>query len=151
MANEQENEVEDSSGLPEWATMPEGLKVPPGRQVHALRFRSEWTDVPGKGDRHCIVWNLSDAEERIALKRSGGGDEPVSMATELAKQMIRAIDGHKADWSGVAGPGNIDVFWREIGSKCRQLVVRWYTQTHMLSDAERADFFENCVASRTAG
>lgn len=138
----------DSGGLPEWAVMPPGFKIPAGRTVSFLKFKAEWTDAPEKGDRQCIVWNLTDNDERIAIKRASGGDA-MMVAGELSKQMIRAIDGVKVNWMASKGPGCMDTFWSEMGSKCRQMVIRWYTQNHSLSEAEQADFFENCVAGKS--
>ena len=144
------DEQQDPNVLPDWVVMPPDLTIPPGRTVGFLRFRAPWTDCPEKGDRQCIVWNLSDMDERIAIKRTTMGDS-MQLAGELSKQMIRAIDGVKVNWAAVKGPGCIDEFWKEIGSKCRQMVIRWYTQNHSLTDTEQADFFENCAVVRTMG
>lgn len=146
----EEEATAEQTGVPDWVVIPPDFKMPPGRVISFLRFRADWTDTPAKGDRQCIVWNLTDADERIALKR-GATQDAVSMVNELAKQCVRAVDGVKVNWGLARGPGSIDEFWREIGAKCRQLVVRWYTQNHALSDEEQKDFFENCVAVRTMG
>lgn len=147
---DEEEEVGGADDMPEWAVLPNDLKIPKGRVVAFILFRADWTDTPDKGDRQCIVWNLSDADERIALKRTAMGDG-LGAVSELAKQSVRAVDGHRVDWSKPKGPGSIDQFWREIGAKCRALVQRWYLQNHQLTDREQADFFENCVAVRTMG
>lgn len=136
-------------GPPAWAPMPAGVKAPAGAQVMFVRFRAEWTATPSKGERSCICWPLTDHEEGIALMRCKGSSERA--INELAKQMLRVVDGHVVDWSGEDSPGNVDEWWNEIGAKCRQLLVRMYTQMHVLDEAERADFFENCIELRTAG
>lgn len=138
-----------AGGAPPWAKIPAGFKFPRGRQVAFLRFRAEWTDTPWKGDRQAIVWTLTDADEKVALGRATG--DVNRAASELSKQMLRAIDGHEVDWGGTPGPGNVDRWWTEIGGKCRQILVRVYTQLHVLSEEERADFFENCIEVRSTG
>lgn len=70
---------------------------------------------------------------------------------EMAKQMIRAIDGHKADWSGKFTKGNVNTFWTEIGGKCRQQIKNIYLRRHSFDTGEVADFLVNCVAVRTSG
>lgn len=147
-SEEQAAEVEGAA--PDWVVLPPDLKIPPGRVVAFLMFRAHWTDTPNKGDRQCVVWNLTDTDEKLALKRSASGDA-MTIAGELSRQAIRAVDGVKVNWMQPTGPGSIDQFWREIGSKCRQMVTRWYTQNHMLTQAEQTDFFENCVVLRTMG
>lgn len=140
---------------PSWVTLPADVKLPLGRQVVYVRFPSQWTATPQRGCtmpdkpglyRWCAVWELTDTEENIAIRRAQGEADRVSR--ELAKGMIRVLDGHQCDWSGVPGPGNVDQFWTEIGSKCRQLMQRVYHNLHVLSVAETVDFFENCVESR---
>jgi len=135
--------------VPEWAIVPANLRIPKGRQVFFLRFPAAMTDAQHKGDRQCIVWSLSDGEEKIANDRTGGsaGRAPA----EFTKQMIRAIDGATVNWGVARGPGSIDEFYREIGPKCRNLLMRIYTQLHLASEDETRDFFESCVAARTAG
>jgi len=132
--------------IPEWAKVPATLKMPVGRQVQFLRFKAEWTDTRAKGDRQCIVWNLTDADEKIALKRAKG-DGSRALA-ELSKQTIRAIDGVKVDWTR-GDMSNVNKWWDEIGAGCRQLVQSIYHKNHNLSLEEQADFFANCVAVRT--
>lgn len=135
--------------LPDWVVMPEKLKVPRGRQVFFLRFPAEMTHAGWKGDRQCIIWTLSDADEKVAHKRCGGDGNRVSV--ELTKQMIRAIDGVVADWGAAKGtPGSIDEFWREVGPKGRELLMRVYVRTHHPDEREVRDFFEHCIAARTA-
>jgi len=156
MTMNDQNETDDAlapetpTDVPEWATLPPDLKIPSGRVVAFLRFRAEWTDTPNKGERHCIVWNLTDGEERVSLKRAAGA-EAMLVATELAKQTVRSVDGVRTNWGAPKGPGSIDQFWSEIGSRCRNMVIRWYSQNHMLNEVEQRDFFENCVVVRTMG
>ena len=58
--------------IPNWAVFPEGVKLPVGWQVWCLRFPGNLTNTPGKGDRTCILWNLSEADEKHAAKRARG-------------------------------------------------------------------------------
>jgi hypothetical protein len=133
--------------VPEWVKEPVGLKYPSGgRQATYVQFRAAWTDCPEKGDRQCILWNLSEADEKLALKRTRG--ESLRTIDELTKQMIRVVDGVKANWTGV-GPGSVDVFWNDIGAKCRQQLKNLYAKTHMFSAEDAVDFFTNCIAVRT--
>jgi hypothetical protein len=144
-----------STEIPDWVVLPSGLALPPGRQVTFLRFRSSWTDVSSKGDRQCIVWNLSEADEKLALRRTRG--DALRSIDELTKQAIRAVDGHKANWTGVAkigetlGQGDVSKFWNEIGAKCRQQLKNVYIKAHTLDVGEAADFFTSCIAVRTVG
>ena len=135
--------------VPEWALVPAHLKVPRGKQVVFLRFPASLTDSPEKGERQCIVWTLSDGEEKIAADRCEG--KANRAPSEYSKQMIRATDGAVVDWSKPRGPGSLDEFWREIGPKGRNILMRVYTQLHLASDEEVVNFFEQCVAVRTAG
>jgi len=136
-------------GLPPWAKVPADTaerpwKFPRNVQVIAIRFPARLTRAPEKGDRTCLLWEISDGEERVALMRAV--KDPNRAQTELAKQMIRAVDEHPADWSGLSSPGSVEVFWREIGAKCRTLIVHVYNQLHLMTQAETDDFLENCVA-----
>ena len=139
---------EDPDAIPEWVVFPEGFKIPPGKQLAFIRFRANWTDTPDKGDRHCIIWSLSDADSKLALKRVAG--EASRTLSELAKASIRAIDGAKADWSGRPGRGNVERFWDEIGEKCRQQLQNFYIKTHSLTAEEQADFFTSCMHVRSS-
>lgn len=147
--DDEDDEVEPAKPLPDWATLPEGLVVPQGWQVWVVRFRAQLTNTPGKGDRKAILWNLSESDEKHAAKRARG--DGMRVIDECAKQMIRAVDGVRADWSGASGPGSITTFWSEIGGKCRHQIKSLYLKTHTMTPQENADFFEHCVAVRTAG
>lgn len=138
-----------AGGAPPWARLPAGMKFPRGRQVAFIKFKPEWTDAPQNGERQCIVWGLTDIDEKLAFGRAMG--DPNRAMGELTKQMIRAIDGVQVDWSGGGGPGSIDAWWREIGGKCRQMLSRIYTQMNVLPPEEQKDFFENCIELRTTG
>lgn len=135
--------------VPEWALVPGHLKVPRGKQVVFLRFPAPLTETPAKGDRQCIAWSLTDGEEKLAADRCDG--KANRAAAEYTKQMLRAVDGVVVDWGKMRGSGSIDEFWREIGPKGRNILMRVYTQMHLASDDELRDFFEQCVAVRTAG
>ena len=136
-------------GAPGWARLPAGMRFPRGRQVAFIKFKPEWTDAPQKGERQCIVWGLTDIDEKLAFGRAMG-DSNRAMG-ELTKQMIRSIDGIPVDWSGGGGPGSIDAWWREIGGKCRQILSRIYTQMNVLPPEDQKHFFEQCIELRTTG
>lgn len=138
-----------ASALPDWATMPAGLEPPAGVSVGFLRFKPEWTRTPQKGERTCVVWSLTDLDERLAFSRVR--DNLATAVNEMAKQMIRAVDGVKVNWNAKPGePGNLEEFWSDIGPKCRTMVTRYYNRTHMMQPEEVADFLETCVVVATA-
>lgn len=139
----------EGSDVPEWAVVPKDLRPPKGRQVIFLRIPARLTDTPLKGERQCIVWTLSDGDEKLAAERCEGKAGRAS--AEYTKQMIRAVDGNVASWMKASGPGSLDEFWREIGGKGRNLLMRVYSQLHLADDEELRDFFENCIAVRTVG
>lgn len=138
---------DDPSTLPDWAVLPEGFKMPLGKQVIALRFRAKWTDYPKRGDHWVLLWNLTEADEKLALKRTRG--EGIRAIDELTKQTIRVIDGHRADWVALAGPGSMRAFWDEVGGKCRQQLKNVYAKRHTMSQEELTDFFTDCIAVAT--
>ena len=160
--------------VPSWALWPEGLRAPRHRVVYFMRFASNWTDAPGVGVdqglteeeaaswkqqgvpvpekwRQAIVWGLSIGDQKNALGRANG--DPNRFNAELAKQMIRAIDGMVVDRSGMGSSqtGNLDLWWEQIGERCRAEMTRLCNRIHSLTPAERALFFGHCVAARTAG
>jgi hypothetical protein len=131
--------------MPDWALpVPEGLRLPAGKQIIPVRFRADWTDKPGLGERQCLLWNLTDADEKLAAKRTRG--EHTRSMDELAKAMIRGIDGQKADWTGMPGRLNVDQFWDDIGGTCRGQIKALYYKRHSLKTEEMIDFLANCVA-----
>jgi hypothetical protein len=142
-------EVAPGGAPPEWATVPEDFRMPPGWVVFFIRFRAAWTNRPGGPDRQCIVWNLSESDEKNAARRARG--DGMRLIDECAKQMIRAVDGLKIDQGGAPGPANVSQFWSEIGGKCRYLLKSHYLKTHTMGPDETVDFFDNCVASRSVG
>ena len=138
---------EDSSDIPEWVEMPPGFKMPVGRRVVFVKILAGMTDNPSKGDRQCILWNLTEADEKLAIKRTRG--EGIRVMDEFSKQMIRAIDGKAVDWTGNAGPRSPNTFWNDIGGKYRQQLKNIYAKNHSMDTAEMVDFFSNCFAVRT--
>lgn len=143
--------AKDDASLPDWVSFPPGFKIPPGKEVSFLYFRAKWTDRPEKGDRWCMMWTLSDADEKLAIKRTRG--ESGRSFGELSKGTIRLIDGLRADWTGNGDKDttySVDRFWDEIGAKCRQLVQTIYMKTHQLSVEEQADFLATCCIIRKA-
>jgi hypothetical protein len=182
-AKAEQEEPEEDGAIPKWARpyIPDDLRIPRGKQVSFVRFKSKWTDASDKGvptefpyitgsgearklatreelTRVVICWPISDAEEKHALKRTRG--EQGRVIDEYAKQMIRVVDGMRVDWTGeYAKRDNVgqlvgaDIVWKELGPKCCRLLKNLYVKTHNLSDEELADFFVNClvVTSAVAG
>lgn len=170
--------------VPEWAAahLPAVLKIPPQRRPIFLRFKSAWTDEPSKGvevswprfvpgqhdeagrplvvhephlTRVLVLWSLSDAEERMALKRAAGDRSGVII--ESTKQMIRAVDGKPVDWTSRGwGKGKMEGeaynphrLWTELGAKCRGPLQNIYLKAHALNDGEMADFLLHGVRVTT--
>lgn len=137
-----------TEGEPAWFVAPDKWAPPVGYQVHYVLFKAKNTATPAKGDRHCAFWILTEAEENMAIKRSRG--EGARIMAEMAKAMVRSIDGHKADMTASGKPGDVNRFWNEIGPKYRQMMKALYSKTHALDAEEIADFFINCIAVRTS-
>ena len=135
-----------TDAIPAWAKIPVGLVMPDGCQVHFILLRAGWTNKPSLGDRSVILWNLTEADEKLAAKRARGDANRI--IDEMSKQMIRVIDGGRTDWSRGAG-SNVERFWDEIGGKCRHILRSYYLKTHTMEVKDMADFFDNCVAVRT--
>jgi hypothetical protein len=145
----------DPNAIPPWLVFPEDPKwrIPPYKQIGIMKFKKEWCEDPSKGDRVCILWSLTDAEEKLASKRTRGDN--LRTLAELSKMTIRACGTAgqplaMADWTGKMSAGNIDRFWNEIGPKCRVLVTNYYYRTHSLTTEETADFFVNGLVVRSA-
>jgi hypothetical protein len=138
-----------SGGVPEWVIVPPGLKIPRNKQVVYLRFRADMTDTPSRGERQAIIWSNNLGDQKLAIMRSDR--DPNKMAEQMAKQMVRSVDGNVADWTGEPGAGNIDMWWDAIGPKCRSILDRLFVQLHVATQEELTDFFESCVAVRLAG
>jgi hypothetical protein len=132
-------------GIPPWGMpIPRDMPVPKGKVPVYIRFLKEWTDRPDLQDRQCVIWTLSVSDEKLANKRASGVGESNALA-ELAKQMIKVVDGNPVDWSKRNKDADIDVFWEQIGPKCRSILVTMYLRLHSLSEVERCHFFEFCV------
>lgn len=138
-----------NASIPQWAIRPPDLQIPRYKKVFYLRFRADMTDTPSKGERQAIIWSNNLADQKLAVMRSN--KDPNQMAEQMAKQMIRAVDGHVADWTGELGAGNIDIWWDAIGPKCRSILDRLFVQMHVATKEDLADFFENCVEVRLQG
>jgi hypothetical protein len=145
---EDEDDEADVTKLPAWArdAIPPDLKIPKGETVYVMRFLAPWTKSKTV-DRTCVLWSLSIGDEKLANQR--GGDNSQNTLLELAKQMVRAIDGHRIDYTGRKPEASIDKWWNDIGRKCRTLIVSTFIRMHSLSDDERAYFLAHCVAART--
>lgn len=134
---------------PHWAILPpndqsgQPFRFPRGRSVIFVKLLKEWTDMPTAGDRQIICWPLTPGDHRFAIDRAQGDGNRIN--DELTKQMIRAIDGHAVDW-GAGTKYNPDLFWTQIGQKCRYLLTRVYIQLNTLSAKETRTFFDSCIA-----
>lgn len=153
-------------GAPPWVHLPEGLRMPRYRQAGFIRFPSAWTHAPnvgrplraedegsrkaageGKLWRQVIIWPLTIGDMKLAIGRSM--QDPNRYQDELAKQMIRAVDGHAADWTGIPSPGSVDQLWEQLGSGCRSILRQIYGQLHNLSREQLSLFFASCIEFRT--
>lgn len=143
------------SGRPEWCkAFPPGFQIPKGKRPIFMRFRPEWTDAPHLGEFQCVTWGITVGEEHIADRRA---DDSGSRAIhERAKLSIRLLcTGESptllaADASKSVPEADVDLFWENLGVKCRTILTQVYIHTHSLDEAERRDFFENCVEVRDA-
>ena len=135
---------------PEWAQVPgDGFKLPPdGKEVLYIKIPGSLTDYKGKGDRQCIMWNLTYADEKNALKRCF--NDPMRTTDEMTRQMIRAIDGRRVNWASPASPDGIDRWWDEIGIRARMLLKGIFVKRTSASQEERLDFFGNCVVETSS-
>lgn len=131
---------------PKWAQVPDDLKMPPpGKAVIYVRIKAELTDYPDKGDRQCIMWNLTYADEKLAHKRCHG--DPLRSLPEMVRAMVRSHDGVKTNWGN---PRVFDQWWDEIGGRARQLLQGIYLKRQGLTDVQRVDFFGNCVVETSS-
>lgn len=175
----------DASGVPEWARglVPEDLPIPAGIKLTFMRMRSSLTRRPEIGvpttwlvrnpnrrddgdpkfveevhiSRVVIMWELSVAEERLAIKRA---IDDADVTSSLAKAFVRAVDGKIADTSGTWAHRDkresmisTDAAWDQFGPKLRAMILNAYRQAHTLSSQEMADFFMqgHAVVSSRAG
>jgi hypothetical protein len=136
--------------LPEWArdAIPSDLKIPDGKQVFVLRFFADWCDVPKEGDHTVVIWNLTEADEKLAVKRVTDGKRVLD---EMAKQMIRAIDGRRVDWRTAGAKNNPMAFYARVGGKARQALKVFYAKRHTLNSVETTVFLAACVVAATPG
>jgi hypothetical protein len=172
-ADEGAEEPAEEGDIPSWAMdhLPEGFRIPKGKQVVFLRFQSAWTDEPSKGvlttyrtslkgahiekevlSRVLVCWPLSLAEAKSARRRARDNRDVLE---ELTKQMVRAVDGKRVDWSGswAKRPEELvdaNQAWRELGVKVHPLVTNAYLKLHSLTDDELADFYLNCIVVTSA-
>lgn len=146
--------------LPDWAPIPaKGVVQPKGRPMYTLRFPSVWTALPSKGVRMpdhdglwrwCVVWELTDTEELAALQRGQGNSQ--RNVSELAKQMIRVVDGHPANWAAAReAHDSPEQWWTEIGKKCQGMMLAIYNQLHTLGAAEMSLFFTSFIEGKYTG
>ena len=136
--------IEKNKGFPSWMKLPKDrFKIPKGIEYLCVRIPAEFTQKKHKGDRCVIVWPLNSTEHILALKRASGDSNRI--VSEFAKLMIRAIDGYRADWSGVNNEGCVETFWNDIGMKGRNILEILVGSLVNLDVKERVYFLENCV------
>lgn len=141
----------DASGPPAWAVIPKDLKMPKtGTMVHFIRIPAKYCANPADGDRQCVCWALTENEENVAFARARGDNHRA--IAEMAKQMVRAIDGKRASWDPATKDPETKVarFWGAIGPKGRGILRTLYLQTHQVTNEEILDFFSNHFVSTTA-
>ncbi len=128
-------------GAPAWARVPADLIIPKNVEVAFMK-------VPLKdgSEMVLVLWELGVRDERLARARTQG-DIGTRLMDEMSKQMIRAIDGVRVDWSN---PFTVEKAWEEMGAKYRSVLNVWYLKAHQLNDDERTDFFAKCVVSARA-
>lgn len=142
----------DNGKPPPWfprAKIPQGFRFPRGLDVYFIKIRGSLTSMKHKGDRFLILWELSDGDEKLAYGRCM--NDLNRAPGELAKQMIRVIDGVPTNWDGMPGVANADQLWSEIGAKGRSQLQRLYSQLHVFDREEQIDFFESCIARVRTG
>lgn len=127
-------------GAPEWAKVPHDLRIPKDVEVGFFLV-----PLPDGSDMQIIMWELSVADERLARARADALGPGARLVEEMAKQMMRAIDGRKVDWMN---PLPIESAWERMRSKYRNLFGGYYMKMHQLDDTERTDFFANRVVAR---
>lgn len=146
--------------------LPSDLRMPRGKQVMFIQFRSRWTDTPWLGHpinpddvdhklldeegnarpatwRTCVCWPVNTADKRLAVARARGDQNRAT--DELTRQMIRVVDGKLVSW---VDSTDIDNWWNEIGEKCRQRMMQIFSQLHIMDQDDTIDFLENCIAIR---
>ncbi len=155
----------ESGPAPAGFPLPSDLLYPRGKQVYFIRFRSRWTDAPWIGHpigeetdpkltdddgkprlamfRTCVLWAINSPEKRLAITRARGDGNRAT--DELAKQMIRVIDGKKVDW---VDSSELDSWWNQIGERCRNQLTRLFHNLHVMDEEDTVDFLENCIAIR---
>ena len=148
-------------GKPEW---PKGGGFPKGVKVYFAALPVAWMRRKEGGSeitvslggeearphlcRQVIFWELDIGDTRLAFRRAQGDVNQAS--EELARQMIRAVDGRPVVTGNPVHPDSIERFWQDIGPQCRSLFQRLYTTLHHLGERQLLDFFGSCLAARNA-
>jgi hypothetical protein len=145
--------VTSAAGRPSWCKpFPANFQVPKGKSVVFMRFRGDWTETPHLGDRQCVCWGISVGEEYAADKRADErGSRSIPEKAKLSIRLVAAAADETllaVDLSKATPAADTDIFWEQIGLKCRTLIINAFVQTHSLSEAQRRDFFENCIEVR---
>lgn len=130
-------------GAPPWANVPADIIIPRGVEVAYMKIPLR---DPEGAETQIVLWELGVRDERMARARTQG-DMGTRLVDEMAKQMIRVVDGVSISW---ANPLIVEKTWESIGSKYRNLLVAWYLKAHQLEDEERVDFFANRVVAKRA-
>lgn len=158
----QDADPEAGQRYPAWADIPSwkpGQGPPSGRQLWFVAVKTDLMAKKTGGKivklkdgklhecRQLLLWELSLQDEKQAFGRAGG--DPNRAGAELAKQMVRAVDGVPVSWADERSPDHPIRIWTDLGPKYRNLLTRLYTAIHVLGEKETLDFFENGVELRT--
>ncbi len=93
------------------------LDVDSGRVVKGVNFQN----LRDAGDpvEMAKVYDAEGADELTFLDITASSGNRETTYDELAKQMIRAVDGHRVDWTGQPGsPGHVERFWNNRPPPC---------------------------------
>ena len=144
------DEAAEETALPDWAPIPEGFKMPPpGRRLVAIKFEPDITERSDLGARWCLCWSLSLKEERAATARMR--NDPNRFTYEMAKGMLKLIDGRPVDWSGAVDGKhgvNPDLFMDQIGFQGREVLALTFQRLHNMNPERRLDFYGRCMVFR---
>lgn len=144
--------VTRTSGLPPWCKpFPQGFQVPKGKSLLVMRFRAEWTETPHLGERQCVCWGISVREEYLADKRADdSGSRALHEKAKISIRLIAAGDDPTlvpVDPTKGNRAADVDLFWEQIGLRCRSLITHAFINANSLDAVQRRDFYENCVAA----
>jgi len=101
--------------------------------------------LPCVGNTAAVGVGVGGLGHALFLRFEEHFDHRPHVVGEVTKICIRAIDGYKADWTASGRPGDIRMFWEEIGHKYRQQLMGMHMKMHSLTGEEAQDFLANCI------